>query len=94
MLQPVYVFVIFVLKRNVINVILGRDKRRPTKSAKTKDTNLTKKSIIKNAARYHKDSAAMNHSNPAFSITTNKDTESVILLSATRHEDADQLPLR
>ena len=27
MLQPLYVFVIFVLKRNVINLILGRDKK-------------------------------------------------------------------
>ena len=27
MLQPLYIFIIFVLKRNVINMILGRDKK-------------------------------------------------------------------
>ena len=33
MLQPVYVFIIFVMKRNVINMILGRDKKgRKSKS--------------------------------------------------------------
>ena len=42
MLQPVYVFVIFVLKKNVINMILGRGKKgRPT--TRTKKTDLTKK---------------------------------------------------
>ena len=91
MLQPLYVFSIFVLKRNVINVILGRDKKKFHKrSAKTtKSTQLTKKSIIKNRVR--NDSDYTNNSNPAFSITGNKDTDSsVILMSA---QPCEEIPL-
>ena len=37
MLQPLYVFIIFVLKKNVIDVILGRDKKRTvSKTTKSK----------------------------------------------------------
>ena len=36
MLQPVYVFIIFVLKRSVINAVLGRDKKRPMKDKQRK----------------------------------------------------------
>jgi hypothetical protein len=36
MLQPAYVFMIFVLKRNVFKIILGRDKKRPTITGKGK----------------------------------------------------------
>ena len=35
MLQPLYVFVIFVLKRNVINLILGRDKKSRQSKARS-----------------------------------------------------------
>jgi hypothetical protein len=88
MLQPFYVFVIFVLKRNVINVILGRDlkKKRATRTAKTKQTNLTKSSIMK--SRQQKGYDETNNSNPAFSITFNKDTDSsVVLMSAKPYEE-------
>ena len=88
MLQPVYVFIIFVLKRNVINVILGRDaKKRRTMNLRTKETELTKRSIIK--SRQRRSSGVTNHSNPAFSISLNKDTDdsSVVLMSAPPYED-------
>ena len=89
MLQPIYVFVIFVLKRNVINVILGRDlkkKKHATRTAKTKQTNLTKTSIMK--SRQQKGYEDTNHSNPAFSITFNKDTDtSVVLMSAKPYQE-------
>ena len=100
MLQPVYVFIIFVLKRNVIDEILGRKKKkRPTKSKQTSKskTNIIKNKHLKNLHR--KDSGATNHSNPAFSITF-KDTEvtsvvpdtveaesNVVLLSAGPYEE-------
>ena len=103
MLQPVYVFIIFVLKRNVINVILGRDKKRPTKSGRTKETNLSKpkqRPIIKNQAakgyQEQKDNVTTFTSNPAFSISDTRDTESVILLSVNAKDDkfAVNLPLK
>ena len=94
MLQPIYVFTIFVLKRNVIDVIMGRDRKKKkamTKSAKTKQTNLTrtnlaKKSIIKsNQQKGYEDP---NDSNPAFSITFDKETDSsVVLMSAKPYEE-------
>ena len=44
MIQPVYVFIIFVLKRNVMNMIRGRDQKRGTRSTrKSKKSNLNKK---------------------------------------------------
>ena len=88
MLQPIYVFIIFVLKRNVINVILGRDpkKKHATRTAKTKQTNLTKTSIMK--SRQQKRCEEENVSNPAFSITFNKDTDdTVVLMSAKTYEE-------
>ena len=95
MLQPIYVFTIFVLKRNVIDVIMGRDgkkkKKGMTKSAKTKQTNLTrtnlaKKSIIK--SKQQKGYEDPNESNPAFSITFEKETDSsVVLMSAKPYEE-------
>ena len=82
MLQPVYVFMIFVLKRNVIDVIQGKDKKRRTKS---KASSKSKGNIIK---KQKKQTEATNVSNPAFSITFNKDTDtSVVLLSAQPYED-------
>ena len=103
MLQPVYVFIIFVLKRNVINVVLGRDKKRPTKSGRTKETNLSKpkkRPIIKNQVakgyQEQKDNVTTFTSNPAFSISDTRDTESVILLSVNAKDDkfAVNLPLK
>ena len=88
MLQPVYVFMIFVLKRNVINVILGRDiKKRKTITAKSKETEMSKRSIIK--SRQRRSSGGTNHSNRAFSISIDKDTvdSSVVLMSAQPYED-------
>ena len=48
MLQPVYIFIIFVLKKNVINVILGRDKKKTT-STKTKSRK-TGATLLKNSS--------------------------------------------
>ena len=93
MLQPLYIFIIFVLKRNVIDVIQGKDKKkRPTKS---KPTSKTKTNIIKNKTNRRNDGVATNHSNPAFSVTFDKDTEvtsvvpesNVVLLSAGPYEE-------
>ena len=95
MLQPVYVFIIFVLKRNVINVVLGRDKKRPTKSGRTNLSKPKKKPIIKNQAttgyQEQKDHVATFTSNPAFSISDTRDTESVILLSVNARDSAVKL---
>ena len=93
MLQPLYIFIIFVLKRNVIDVIKGKDKKkRPTKS---KQTSKTKTNIIKSKHHRLKDQEATNQSNPAFSISFDKDTEvtsvvpesNVVLLSAGPYEE-------
>ena len=93
MLQPLYIFIIFVLKRNVIDVIKGKDKKkRPTKS---KQTSKTKTNIIKSKHHRLKEGEATNQSNPAFSITFDKDTEvtsvvpesNVVLLSAAPYEE-------
>ena len=82
MLQPVYVFMIFVLKRNVIDVIQGKDKKRRTKS---KAGSKSKGNIIKKQKK--RQTEATNVSNPAFSIT-GKDTDtSVVLLSAQPYEE-------
>ena len=40
MLQPAYVFIIFVLKRNVFKIILGKDKKRQTLTGKGKKITL------------------------------------------------------
>ena len=70
---------------------MGRDTKkrqssRPRSSGKTKETNMRKSSIIK--ARQRKSSGSTRHSNPAFSITINKDTDcSVMLLSAQPNDD-------
>lgn len=93
MLQPVYVFIIFVLKKSVIDVIMGRDikkKKRPIRSANPKKTNLTRKSIFNTNKQngYEEE----NISNPAFSITMGKETDSsVIPMSAKAYEE---IPLR
>ena len=97
MLQPLYIFIIFVLKRNVIDVIKGKDKKkRPTKS---KQTSKTKTNIIKSKHHRLKSSQSIfqstNQSNPAFSISCDKDTEvtsvvpesNVVLLSAGPYEE-------
>ena len=89
MLQPVYVFIIFVLKRNVINVILGRDrkKRISSRPPRTKESRLSHKTSTR--SRQRKSSVPTRHSNPVFSISLNKDTDlsSVVLLSDRPCED-------
>ena len=47
-IQPLYVFIIFVLKKKVIYVIMGRDRRKSvTKTSKSKQSSLAHKNIIK-----------------------------------------------
>ena len=42
MLQPVYIFIIFVLKKNVITIMLGKDKKKmATSRTRTKKTGVT-----------------------------------------------------
>ena len=48
MLQPFYVFVIFVLKKNVINIMLGRDKKKTT-TTKTR-TRKTAATLLNNTS--------------------------------------------
>ena len=96
MLQPVYVFIIFVLKRNVINVILGRDKKKRISSRppRTKETRLSNHgSRHGSRTRQRKSSGPTRHSNPVFSISIEKDTDisNVGLLSDRPCED---IPLK
>jgi len=51
MLQPLYVFVIFVLKRNVINLILGRDKKGRQSKAQSQRVRIGGKSYRRAAKR-------------------------------------------
>ena len=48
MLQPIYIFIIFVLKKNVINAMLGRDKKK-TITPKTKSRK-TARTLLKNTS--------------------------------------------
>ena len=44
LLQPIYIFIIFVLKKNVINIMLGRDKKKiTTTKTRTRKTGATSK---------------------------------------------------
>ena len=92
MLQPVYVFIIFVLKRNVINIILGRDKKKRISSRpKTKETRLSQHQDSR--TRQRKTSGQTRYSNPVFSISIDKDTDisSVVLLS---NRPCEEVPLK
>ena len=100
MMQPVYVFIIFVLKRNVIDTIQGKHKKK--RKPKSGPTSKTRINIIKNNHLQRKGSEATNTSNPAFSITFNKDTEitevvpegNVKLLSAQQRASIyEEIPL-
>ena len=83
MLQPLYVFTIFVLRRNVINVSWGVTKTVRQKISKNQDNPFYhKKSIIKN--RQTKDSDYSNNSNPTFGITVNKDTDCIVVLMSSQ----------
>ena len=48
MLQPIYIFIIFVLKKNVMNTMLGRDKKK-TITTKTKSRK-TARTLLKNTS--------------------------------------------
>ena len=93
MLQPVYVFIIFVLKRNVINIILGRDKKKriSSRQPRTKDTRLSQHQDTR--TRQRKSSGQTRYSNPVFSISIDKDTDisSVVLLS---NRPCEEVPLK
>ena len=99
MLQPVYVFIIFVLKRNVINVVLGRDKKKRISSRplRTKETRLSNHGSRHGSRTRQRKSSSIfqstRHSNPVFSISIEKDTDisNVGLLSDRPCED---IPLK
>ena len=90
MMQPVYVFIIFVLRRNVIDTIQGKDKKKPKPNPKPGPTSKKKTNIIKNRHLQGEGSEDKDTSNPASNIALNKDTEitevasegNVVLLSA------------
>ena len=63
MLQPVYVFIVFVMKRDVINAILGRTKEVRQKQ-RTSQENARKKQQMRRT-----DTGAGQFLNPAFSVT-------------------------
>ena len=80
MMQPVYVFIIFVLKRNVINTIFGRDKRKSRQPRKKRTSSQV--SNQKRGAR-KSDTGVSKFSNPAFSLTENRSTVASQLMSTT-----------
>ena len=100
MMQPVYVFIIFVLRRNVIDTIQGKDNKK--RNPKPGPTSKTKTNIIKNRHIQGKDSESKDDSNQVSTIASNKDTEitevasegNVVLLSAQlRASNHEEIPL-
>ena len=100
MMQPVYVFIIFVLKRNVIETIQGKDKKK--RKPKPGPTSKTKTNVIKNRHYQGKDSESIDDSNQVSNIAYNKDTEltevasednNVLLSAQSRASNCEEIPL-
>ena len=91
MLQPMYVFIIFVLKKNVIDVMLGRDRRKAiSKTAKSKQSNLTNKNILKTRQRNMNEGT--HHSNESLSVTSQRETVSTVV--QTSPQTPEEIPLK
>ena len=90
MLQPLYVFAIFVLKKNVIDVILGRDKKKMlSKTARSKQSNLKNKNIIK--SQYKNINEPTSQSSQPSTFTSQKETVSTVV--QTSPEPLEEIPL-
>ena len=90
MLQPIYVFVIFVLKKNVIDVILGRDKKKMlSKTARSKQSNLKNKNIIK--SQYKSINEPTSQSSQPSTFTSQKETVSTVV--QTSPQPLEEIPL-
>ena len=88
MLQPLYVFIIFVLKKNVIDVILGRDKKKTiSKTTKSKQSNTRNKNIVK--TRYNE---INDRTSESTSVSLQRETVSTVM--QTSPELLEEIPLK
>ena len=91
MVQPFYVFVIFVLKKNVIDVILGRDKRKTmSKTTRSRQSNAKNKNIVK--GRYNELNDGPSRTSQGVSVSMQNETVSTVM--QTSPEPQEEIPLK
>ena len=91
MLQPIYVFIIFVLKKNVIDVMLGRDRRKTiSKTAKSKQNNRKNKNLVKTGQR--NTNGRTNTASESVSVTSQRETVSTV--AQTSPQPLEEIPLK